>query len=75
MSMSMGGVAFAENPLVPVLERRGTILGADQTGPRALARRLIEVPVNNDVPRFIHYDYVAPPGRAAIAHPTTQQSS
>jgi hypothetical protein len=44
------------------------MLGADQTGPWALARRLIKMPVYNDVPRFIHYDYVAPPSRAAIAH-------
>jgi hypothetical protein len=33
------------------------------------------VPVNNDVPRFIHYKYVAPPDRAAKAHRTSQQSS
>ena len=33
------------------------------------------MPVDYYVPGFIHYDYVAPPGRSAKAHPTVQQSS
>src|SRR5579862_345782 len=72
--MRVGCVAFAENPLVPVLKRRRTILRANQTSPRALARRLIKVPVYNDVPRFSHYEYVAPPGLAAIAPPPVQKA-
>ena len=70
VGMSIGGVAFAEDSLVPVLKRRRAMLRANQAGPRALARGLVEMPVNNDVARFTHYKYVAPPGRAAIARPT-----
>src|SRR5208282_3853509 len=54
MRMSIGRVAFAQNPLVPVLKRRGAMLGTDQTSPRTLARRLIKMPVNNNMPRFTH---------------------
>src|SRR5271167_4558546 len=43
--MSVGRVAFAENPLVPVLKRGGAMLRTNQAGPRAFARRLIEMPV------------------------------
>src|SRR5271167_2563839 len=75
VGMSVGGVALAKNPLVPVLKRRGAMLGTDQTGPRALPRRLIKMPVYNDVSGFTHYEYVAPPGLAAKAHPSIQQSS
>ena len=69
----VGGVTFAENPLVPVLKRRRTVLRTYQTSPRALARGLIKVPVNYDVARFTHYKYVAPPRRAAIAQPPIQK--
>ena len=75
MGMGIGGVAFAEDSLVPVLKRRRAMLRANQTGPRALARGLVKMPVNNDVARFTHYEYVAPPGRAAIARPPVQQSA
>src|SRR5271167_3541451 len=46
MSVAVGGVTFAHNPLVPISERRGSILGADEPGPRAFARRLIKMAVN-----------------------------
>src|SRR5271165_6040880 len=65
VSVRVGGVAFAQNPLVPILERRGAMLGTDEAGPGTLARGLIEMPVNYDVPGFTHYEYVAPPGGAA----------
>src|SRR6266851_2447707 len=52
--MGVGGVAFAKYSLVPVLKRRRAMLGANQPGPRAFARGLIEVAVNYDVTRFSH---------------------
>src|SRR5712692_9307911 len=54
LGMRVGAIAFAQNALVPVRERRGARLDADQSGPRTLARRLIKMAMNYDVTRFIH---------------------
>src|SRR5215475_7528531 len=54
MRVRIRGVAFAQDALVPVGKRRRAGFGADQSGPRTLARRLIEMTMQYQVTRFRH---------------------
>src|SRR5579883_1794439 len=49
MGADVGGVAFAENPLVPVGKGSGAGLRRYQSGPRAFPRRLIKMTMDNNV--------------------------
>src|SRR5262249_6277849 len=58
--MSVGGVALAQDALIPVGERRSAGFLTDEPRPGALTRGLVEVAVNDDVARFGHRtSYVA----------------
>src|SRR3984893_11865535 len=50
----VGDITLAQDFFVPVRKRRSTGLGTDESGPRALARRLIKMAVNYYVTRFGH---------------------
>src|SRR5579871_2372400 len=54
VGMRVGGVAFAQDALVPIGEGRSARLGADETGPGTFARRLIKVTVNDYVTWLSH---------------------
>src|SRR5215469_1643967 len=65
VSVGIGGVAFTQDSFVPVLEWGGAMLGRDDSGPRALAGRLIKVAVDYDVSRFCHQTLNSARGRTA----------
>src|SRR2546423_10312655 len=45
----VGAITFVENSLVPVVKRTNAGVALDAPGPRVFARRLIEMPVNDDL--------------------------
>src|ERR1039457_4742698 len=55
----VGGIALAQNALVPICEWRGTGFRTDKSGPRIFARRLIKMAVNDQVTFLAHQANVA----------------
>src|ERR1700731_4423120 len=50
----IGDIALAQDFFVPIWKRRSPGLGTDKSGPRALARWLVKMAVNDYVARFGH---------------------